>query len=147
MATGPSRRVRRYSVVMALGLMTAFTFLARRCDRSVPGRAPLADPPPPDHSSSPAAWPSGYSRVPPQQEFQSMTPIMRSLLAAMIAPSGFVLAACEPIETSALRDIEAAAEGLREGAAFGGDGDPGMDVVAIEPTFVHFQDILNLSGF
>lgn len=30
MATGSTRRVRRYSVVMALGLMTAFTFLARR---------------------------------------------------------------------------------------------------------------------
>ena len=45
-----------------------------------------------------------------------MTPIMRSFLAAMIAPSGFVLAACEPIETSALRDIEAAAEGLRASA-------------------------------
>lgn len=43
-----------------------------------------------------------------------MTPNMRFVLATMAAC--FVLAACEPIDTSALKDIEAAAESARASA-------------------------------
>lgn len=43
-----------------------------------------------------------------------MTPTIRSLLATTVA--AVVVAACEPIDTSALQDIEAAAEATRASA-------------------------------
>lgn len=43
-----------------------------------------------------------------------MTPTLRSVLATTLA--GFILAACEPIDTSALQNIEAAAEAARTSA-------------------------------
>lgn len=43
-----------------------------------------------------------------------MTPTLRSVVATTLA--GFVLAACKPLDTSALQDIEAAAEAARASA-------------------------------
>lgn len=43
-----------------------------------------------------------------------MTPNLRSVVATTL--TGFVLAACEPIDTSALQDIEAAAEAAQASA-------------------------------
>lgn len=43
-----------------------------------------------------------------------MTPTLRSVVATTLA--GFILAACDPIDTSALQDIEAAAEAARASA-------------------------------
>ncbi len=43
-----------------------------------------------------------------------MTPTLRSVVATTLA--GFILAACDPIDTSALHDIEAAAEAARASA-------------------------------
>lgn len=60
-----------------------------------------------------------------------MTPAFRSVAAAMLA--GFVLAACDPIDPSALRDIEAAAEAARTSAEELNGRVAGIQEVADDP--------------
>lgn len=60
-----------------------------------------------------------------------MTPAFRSVAATMLA--GFVLAACDPIDPSALRDIEAAAEAAQSSAEALNGRVAGIQAVADDP--------------